>query len=261
MQFDSAGTFVRFIGSQGAGPGELLAPVRLAWSGDELTTYDRALGRLVVFDTAGSFVRSIQVQGSSTLIGDLVPVAAGRFLVSLPVGSHTPIALVDSAGKLASTVLQDVPMSLRTTAGPPGAGRLCMWGQDSVAYANPWIHEITLLSADGRNVFGVWRRPSALLRPVAEAGSGPGMKQNALLLGLACGGSHLVLAYLDAAREHVYYEVLGKDGTGLAQLTFSTVSDSLHPGFLADMKGNSLLTYRGNPFPRVMVFSLSVNPR
>ncbi len=61
--FDSAGTYLRTIGRDGAGPGEYRSPL-LAIRGARLYVQDPRLRRLSIFDTAGSFISSFVTDGS-----------------------------------------------------------------------------------------------------------------------------------------------------------------------------------------------------
>lgn len=57
--YDGGGTFLERWGGKGEGPGEFMAPTRIArWSGDSLAVWDRRLRRLTVFAADGTLGRS-----------------------------------------------------------------------------------------------------------------------------------------------------------------------------------------------------------
>jgi hypothetical protein len=87
--FDRAGRFVRSIGRRGGGPGEF-EDLQWVWvlNGDTLLAYDFWPGRLSVFDTTGTYVRSTSLRipdGRQSLVaglfgdGSLAVMGAPRF--------------------------------------------------------------------------------------------------------------------------------------------------------------------------------------
>ncbi len=71
--FDSTGRHLASVGHQGEGPGEFRSLARL-WRGnhDSLYTWDRELGRLSVFDSAGRFARTMRLEVPSGRIAQQV---------------------------------------------------------------------------------------------------------------------------------------------------------------------------------------------
>ena len=86
----------------------------------------------------------------------------------------------------------------------------------------------------------------------AEAASG--LQQNTGLMGMACGDAGIVVAYLHLEDREIYYDILGPRGEPRAHLKYALVDDLDQPGFLTDMWGDRILTYRGRPYPHVSVF-------
>lgn len=66
--YDSAGTFIRRAGRKGSGPGEFQA-LTLLWGtpADSLLAFDAAARRVSVFDSAGNFVRQIDLSRAGFL--------------------------------------------------------------------------------------------------------------------------------------------------------------------------------------------------
>jgi len=65
--FDTSGVYLRTIGRQGSGPGELKSPTALDWGpGLRLWVLDGGNGRFTVFDTAGAYVGQVR-RGGGTL--------------------------------------------------------------------------------------------------------------------------------------------------------------------------------------------------
>ena len=108
--FSGDGEFVRSFGGSGEGPGELRSPMALAWDGtDRLWVADGLNGRYHVFDSTGSFQKSVprpvrsvmriqhplQWEGAGTLVDETVGVDSPRPVLYLR---------VDSVGQIIDTV-------------------------------------------------------------------------------------------------------------------------------------------------------------
>jgi hypothetical protein len=97
--FNAAGTFLYRTGSSGEGPGEFRSLDFIGWlPGDSLVTYDRRLLRVQLFDPAGMFVRSFQMESAwpgffpETMIGVL---DSSRVTLALAgIGTEAPYGLV-----------------------------------------------------------------------------------------------------------------------------------------------------------------------
>ena len=110
LVFSGDGEFVRGFGGSGEGPGELRSPMALAWDGtDRLWVADGLNGRYHVFDSTGSFQKSVprpvrsvmriqhplQWEGTGTLVDETVGVDSPRPVLYLR---------VDSVGQIFDTV-------------------------------------------------------------------------------------------------------------------------------------------------------------
>lgn len=252
---DSAGNLIRVIGRKGAGPGELMAPVRLAYRQGTLAVYDQALGRITVFDSSGSYQHQQPFPGAN-LVGDLVSIDMAQYAFTTSLPPAAPMAFVDRSGRLRPAGIHTPVDGTEAVDSPPTAGSLCLAGRDTLLYANPWIHEIVALPVDGAPAYHSWRRPSRTLRPMEDPDGHGGTRQGATLLGLACDGERVVMAYIVGQAGQVYYDVLARDGSGIGQVIFSTVRDTLHPGFVGDLEGSRLLTFRGRPYPHLLIFTI-----
>ncbi len=111
MVFGGDGEFVRSFGGSGEGPGELRSPMALAWDGtDRLWVADGLNGRYHVFDSTGSFQKSVptpvrsvnriqhplQWEGADTLVDETVGGVGRRTMVLY--------VRVDSVGQIIDTV-------------------------------------------------------------------------------------------------------------------------------------------------------------
>ena len=110
LVFSGDGEFVRSFGRSGEGPGELRSPMALAWDGtDRLWVADGLNGRYHVFDSTGSFQKSVprpvrsvmriqhplQWEGTGTLVDETVGFDSPRPVLYLR---------VDSVGQIIDTV-------------------------------------------------------------------------------------------------------------------------------------------------------------
>jgi hypothetical protein len=85
IEFDSTGAFRTRFSRRGAGPGELLAPVALGFSGDTLWVFDQTTRRVTYFDENGHTLRSdrppeIPPTGDGSRISALLPLSGGMSL-------------------------------------------------------------------------------------------------------------------------------------------------------------------------------------
>ena len=113
MVFGGDGEFVRSFGGSGEGPGELRSPMALAWDGtDRLWVADGLNGRYHVFDSTGSFQKSVPrpvrsvmriqhplvLEGTGTLIDESFTVRGPAMVLFLRV--DTVGHVVDTAAVL-----------------------------------------------------------------------------------------------------------------------------------------------------------------
>jgi len=259
-QYDASGKLIRYFGQQGSGPGEFLSPGRISAYESEIAVFDEALGRVTVFDSSGTYLRSIPVP-EGPMISDMRVPTPGVVAVTLSLQAGPPLLLVDSVSRHTVTGLGDFPSGgklLPRNAHPGGA--LCISGSGQLVYANPWVYQLLGLGSDGAVA---WSRRirSELVVPAwitqeadGQAEAASGLRQNVGLMGLACDQQYIVLAYLDMADREIFYDILGPSAEPRAHLRYPLVDDLDQPGYLVDMRGDTLLTYRGTPYPHVSLF-------
>jgi hypothetical protein len=118
--FDTSGKLVRRFGRRGSGPGEFEQPANLTVSEQHVLIEDRALRRVVVFDTRGEVIGSRNLptpdRTGRRIILDVRPAGTGRFVArdaplmgSIEGGTvdyHTFLVLTDSAGIVTDTLAE-----------------------------------------------------------------------------------------------------------------------------------------------------------
>ena len=256
------GTLIRHFGRKGAGPGEFLAPSHVSVFGDHVYVLDEALGRIIAFDSTGRYQRSVAAP-ESEMISDISSLQSHSLAMTLSLEAGSPLQWVDSTGARTDAGLDDFPRTqafLPQTAHP--GGKLCRTDLGGIIYANPWLYELVEFDATG-NMLRTSRIHSQLRAPqwVGTAQDGPraaasGLRQRTGLMGLACGSAGIVVAYLDLEGRRIFYDILGDEGDPRAHLAFDLVDDLGQPGFLVDMMGDMILTYRGRPYPHVSLFRI-----
>jgi len=99
--YDSTGTFLGRLGSEGEGPGQFTRASAVHVAADSLYVLDRGQGRILVFDGDLSYVRTATGLGPYYAA---VPLAGGRFMAnsSLPIGP--PLTVYDANGGVVATV-------------------------------------------------------------------------------------------------------------------------------------------------------------
>lgn len=258
VHLDSVGKLIRTIGGKGAGPGEMIMPFRLSVSETEVSVYDRALGRISIFDMAGVFLRSVGT-GTASLIGDVVGLENHSFAISAPFGSTTgALALLDSTGSVVPSSVVQARTDSTQMSGVSEPARLCRSESGGLIFSNPWVYELVSTAADLEKVHWSRRFNSAVLTPVAsdEKVTPVLVRQGVSPLGLACGRSGVVVAYMKLSNGAIYYDLLGSDGSARARFTYDAKTDTVYPGFLGDMTDSLLLTFRNKPFPHVSLFRI-----
>jgi hypothetical protein len=253
--FSSDGAFRRWIGRRGSGPGEFLQPFRVVTLGEKLAVYDLRLGRVAVFDTTGTFLSAFPV--SSTLVEGLAAAPPDGILLTASLGDSARVYRYDLHGTRTGRyiVAPKADASLTGEGSLPPPGLVCLSPDSLLVYANPWIYEIVALEPNSGRLEWVRRYRSAVVRPLGPAGTHATNRQGASLLGLECGTDRIILAYLDMERQELYYDFLDPDGTSRSRLRFVR-SDGEFPGFLADLRGERIVTFRGRPYPQVFVYQI-----
>lgn len=112
--YDSIGTFLGRLGSEGEGPGQFMAASAIHVAADSLYVLDRGQGRLLVFDGELSYVRT--VTGLAPYYA-AVPLAGGRFMANSSRPTGPPLTIYDSNGGV-------VAMAGDTAVADPGVAFL-----------------------------------------------------------------------------------------------------------------------------------------
>ncbi|MFN8965590.1 MAG: hypothetical protein ACK5Y5_10695 [Gemmatimonas sp.] len=256
VRVSAEGKVIRVYGAKGAGPGELLAPYRLAVRGAELSVYDRTLGRIVVFDTAGPFLRS-QSAGAAMLLGDIVPVARSSYVVTGPVGSQIgPLGILDSSGVVRAVKGISRPSPELALPGGGEPGRLCGRSDGSVIYFNPWTYELVAIDPTTAAVRWSRRFESEEVVSVPFGADPKRQAQKIAPLGIACTSSRIWVAYMTLDRRQVNYDELSSDGRALRRRVYKTAEDVSYPGFLSDARTGRLLTFRNRPWSFLVLYGV-----
>jgi hypothetical protein len=259
VSFDSIGRFRRFLGRRGSEAGGLLNPANLSTRGRMVSVYDAAMRAIVAFDSAGALIgRTLTPPGA--VFGEMTQLDSTSFLV--------PVVSRQSSVALFNRTTGAIRPALRRSAGPDEGsptrrmdipGHVCVVGEDTAVYANPFIYELVSFAPSVGRLYWVREWNSKLLRPgnteIPESRRAPA----ALLLGLVCDSRTIVVAYLSMASKQLYYDVFDGHGDVVARRTFARSDTSLYPGFVAAIRGDRLLTYRTKPFNQVFVYRLSSN--
>jgi hypothetical protein len=258
-KLDNEGRVVRRIGGRGAAQGSLVMPSKVAINGDRIVVFDYAKRSLVSFDTAGTFRAETPLQ----LTGPLVDMRLSEpFGVALVIAGAPDVALegrrLSDGGmirRFARPFARDTSRHLWQNS--PG-GRVCSI-DSTVMFANPFIHE--LVAYQWNQARAVWAREwkSDELRPQSETQANRTVNRpRSILLGLACSRDYVVEGYLTPSRS-VIYDITSASGMPLARVTFEK-SDKLAPGFVADLLGDRLLTYRTKPSLELVVYRITRVP-
>lgn len=257
--YDIDGSLIRHFGQKGAGPGEFLSPAQIAVHESEVAVLDQSLGRIVVFDTAGRYLRSVSAP-EGMMIGDIAILRPQLMAITLSQQAGPPLVLLDSSGGRTAAGLRTIPKdeTFLPNSAHPG-GKLCTVGADHLIYANPWIYELVAFGPEGavawsQRLLSELRKPAWVRHEADESQkAASGLQQNTGLMGLACGDMGIVVAYLQLQDREIYYDILDSRGEPRAHLMYPLSDDLDQPGFLTDMLGDLLLTYRGTPYPHVTV--------
>lgn len=254
--FDAGGTFRRYIGHAGAGPGAFINPVNVTVAGATIVVYDAAMSRLTVFDTAGTFQRAIPMLGVS-IVADIVVESPAQIVLSLNLGAHGLVFSIDEQGRELRSYVRPSGAAQALLARLPIAGRLCMLDSTHVLFANPLTYEMVNVNiATGQVAWArEWR--SNIIGVTAATPSGEGhIAPTAALLGLRCDSRHIVFGYLDMRTGAEVYDFFTREGRPSGRLTFVRGASGAYPGFVGALLGDRLATFRSKPFSEVVVFRL-----
>jgi hypothetical protein len=98
--YDSTGTYLGRLGSEGEGPGQFKAAAAVHTAADSLYVLDRGQGRLLVFDGELSFVRTITGLAPYSVA---VPLPGGRFMANNSMPTGAPLTVYDAQGGVVAT--------------------------------------------------------------------------------------------------------------------------------------------------------------
>lgn len=253
--FAPSGTFVKWIGRMGGGPGEMLSPSKLIIVGDTVIVYDSRLSRISFFSSNGTFRHSFQV--AMPLLTSLAEGPDETLIVAVPRQSHR-LVQIDRNGGVVRTLVP-TPEIDASVAGNylPEPGAVCLQPGGLLIYANSWTYEIAGIDPTSGNPKWVRSEDNEVIAPQKSTIPGvPGVMQRGALLGLECGPGLIVLAYFDRETSHIYYDFLDQEGRLISRMRFVRDTDSPYPGFLASLRGNTLLTFRTKPFPQLFLYQV-----
>ncbi len=251
--FGPAGTFEKWIGRTGGGPGEMLSPFKLIIVGDTLIVYDRQLSRISFFSTAGEFGHSFQI--TVPTLASLAEGPDGTLFAAVPGRQHR-LVQTDRSGKVIRTFVP-TPEIDATTSGnyAPEPGAACFQPGGLLIYSNSWTYEIA--GIDPKSGIPQWVRSDENEVMVPQKSKIPGVFgtiQRGAILGLECGPKRIVFAYFDRETSSIYYDFLDSDGKLTDRKRFTRDAGGPFPGFLGALHGDKLLTFRTKPFPQLFLY-------
>jgi len=97
--FDQGGEYLRTLGHEGQGPGELMLPAAVAIVGDRVVVNDLLNHRLTIWNLDGDYLADVVPRGGRLMAEFLHPVAADAFAaVSRSASAEGPLNLIASYG-------------------------------------------------------------------------------------------------------------------------------------------------------------------
>jgi 6-bladed beta-propeller len=179
--FDSAGSFVRYVGRRGDGPGEFIRITSLVATERYIHIFDAGTGRRTMLNLDFAVARTDAIPGgvlsAFPLPGDRVVFYADiplRNAVGEPIHILEPDGSMESFGAVGGSYRAgSIPMA---TLGPGAAGRA--WTVEALQYVvtswsipdrqRIWIRRVDASWFDGDSDPGAWPRPA--LHGIGEAG-------------------------------------------------------------------------------------------
>jgi hypothetical protein len=247
--YSSGGEWIRQIGKEGRGPGEVVAPFGLALAGNAIAVFDQATGTVSVFDTTGIFQRTIYLAGTPT---GLASGPSNTLLVTLSSDSAR-ILRYDLSGNLVGKFLTVNLPSGNEPRLPPNGGLACSGPDSVVFYVTPWIHET-----------GAFTVPNGKLQwlssfsgtPLSAERTAPSLGQpSTMLLGFRCTPHGPMVAYVTTSDRRIAYDFIQNDGRAGARMVFMPTDTVSYPGYPAHFDTDRWVTFRNRPYPQVLVFS------
>jgi hypothetical protein len=249
----SDGRHLGFIGGEGQGPGEYISPGPIAVLDSAVIVFDQRQGRASILGPDLEFRSSFTPP--SVLLKALVAGPGSTVLITVP-GESTQVLRLRHSGEVLGH-LAPVPAAVRRIRGAyvadPGAA--CAMDDSTVGYASSWILEVVGFDVSGSVVRWAGRYRSDILRP--EPSREPGVEgelPGGGVLGLACGNRYLVHGAINLRRRVVEYNLFGPAGESLARQRFDADRDSVFPGFIAGLRGDTLVTFRTRPVSTVSFY-------
>jgi len=247
------GRHLGFAGDEGQGPGEFISPGPIAVLDSAVIVFDQRQGRASVLDPDLEFRWSFTPP--SVFLKAFAAGPGNTVLMTAP-GESTQVARLSLSGEVLGH-LAPVPAGARRIRGPYAAdpGAACAMDDSTIAYASSWILEIVGFEVPEAGVRWARRYRSDILRP--EPSREPGIEgelPGGGVLGLACGNGYLVHGAINLRRREVEYNLFGPTGESLARQRFDADSDSVFPGFIAGLRGDTLVTFRTRPVPTVSFY-------
>lgn len=230
------------MGRRGAGPGEYESPTHVTRAGDRIAVYDEGEGSVSVFTPDGSFVRRWPVE--IALVEDM---EASDSLVAVSSGleGRTRLIVYDWSGEIVADT------AFGSDGGRPvRAGHVC-FAPDGAMFR---------LERSGRMIH---RRPPAGAHAADSTATGLDWVDDtgsALILGLECDESWIVAALLNPGLTGVRYLVFRREPLALVGVEdFERTEDGVvhGPGFLVDMRGDSLLALTSRPYPKLRILRIT----
>ncbi|MGH7540066.1 MAG: 6-bladed beta-propeller [Gemmatimonadota bacterium] len=254
--FDRRGRFVERWGRSGTGPGEFLAPFSIAVLDTAVAVYDSRLKRIGVFGLRGAYRHSVDTPAFSQIWlarGPSHSILAARMTLSADTALLTALT---SSGETVGTLM--APAVTAELHGPYVAepGRSCTVADGTILYANSWTYELVRIRWPEMVPLHRWVRESAILRPDLPRSPeiGPAVQRGAVL-GLGCGDDHVVLAYADPEDGRFVYDVYSAALEPLGRIQFDRAEIGARiPGWIGDMRGGRIATFRATPYPQVFVY-------
>lgn len=99
--YDSTGTFLGRLGTEGEGPGQFTGASAVHVAADSVYVLDRGQGRILVFDEDLSHVRTVT---GPTHYYAAVPLAGGRFMANSALPTGPPLIVYDANGSVVAAV-------------------------------------------------------------------------------------------------------------------------------------------------------------
>lgn len=231
------------VGRRGSGPGEYQAPQAVAASPARWAVYDAGSSRINVYSSEdGEVLNSWPVEAG--VVADL-EAGSDRIVLTSGLEGASRILVYSWSGEL----LDD------TFVGTPGGepirpGHVCLandelWYLDRLGEQAYRLDLTTLVRATGDTVGPLAR---------FEADDAP------FIMGFQCNDDFLVAAILNPDLSEMHYVVASRRGQSTGRIVYPRNSEGVVDGlgFLTDLRGDSILSFRTKPFSEIVVSRIDV---